>query len=123
MDTLLYPTHPVQPMNTILYPTHPVQSMDTLLYPAHPVQPMDTFLYPTHPVQPLDTLLYRTHPCTANGYRFITYNGEIRSYFYNPSIYVVFFQTNKFTVEAVSLGHLKRIIVGHDGTGNGKLCF
>ncbi|XP_071154983.1 lipoxygenase homology domain-containing protein 1-like isoform X1 [Mytilus edulis] len=29
-------------------------------------------------------------------------------------------KTNKFTVEAVSLGHLKRIIVGHDGTGNGN---
>ncbi|XP_012939779.1 lipoxygenase homology domain-containing protein 1 isoform X2 [Aplysia californica] len=25
-------------------------------------------------------------------------------------------QTNRFTIEAVSLGHLKRVIVGHDGT-------
>ncbi|CAL1540914.1 unnamed protein product [Lymnaea stagnalis] len=28
-------------------------------------------------------------------------------------------QTNHFTVEAVSLGHLKRVIVGHDGTAAG----
>lgn len=27
---------------------------------------------------------------------------------------------DSFEVEAVSLGHLKRIIVGHDGTGPGK---
>lgn len=32
-------------------------------------------------------------------------------------------QTNHFTVEAVSLGHLKRVIVGHDGTTPGQfLC-
>jgi hypothetical protein len=59
MDTLLYPTHPVQPMNTILYPTHPVQPMDTLLYPTNPVQPMDTHLYPTHPVQLIRVKLNR----------------------------------------------------------------
>ncbi|XP_061166198.1 lipoxygenase homology domain-containing protein 1-like [Saccostrea echinata] len=29
-------------------------------------------------------------------------------------------RTDTFTVEAVSLGHLKRIIVGHDGTGGGN---
>ncbi|XP_048764444.2 lipoxygenase homology domain-containing protein 1-like isoform X2 [Ostrea edulis] len=29
-------------------------------------------------------------------------------------------RTDTFTVEAVSLGHLKRIIVGHDGTGAGN---
>ncbi|XP_059163011.1 lipoxygenase homology domain-containing protein 1-like [Physella acuta] len=28
-------------------------------------------------------------------------------------------QTNHFTIEAVSLGHLKRVIVGHDGTAPG----
>ena len=29
-------------------------------------------------------------------------------------------QTSHFTVEAVSLGHLKRVIVGHDGTVPGR---
>lgn len=29
-------------------------------------------------------------------------------------------QEDTFTVEAVSLGHVKRVIVGHDGTGAGQ---
>ena len=32
-----------------------------------------------------------------------------------------YLQMDSFEVEAVSLGHLKRIIIGHDGTGPGKL--
>lgn len=30
------------------------------------------------------------------------------------------FKLDSFEVEAVSLGHLKRIIIGHDGTGPGN---
>jgi len=32
-----------------------------------------------------------------------------------------FLQTDHFTMEAVSLGKLKRVIVGHDGTNPGEI--
>lgn len=32
-------------------------------------------------------------------------------------------QVDIFSIEAVSLGKLKKVLISHDGTGPGKMCF
>lgn len=32
-------------------------------------------------------------------------------------------QVDIFSIEAVSLGKLKKVMISHDGTGPGKMCF
>lgn len=37
--------------------------------------------------------------------------------------YFVITQVDIFSIEAVSLGKLKKVMISHDGTGPGKMCF